>query len=275
MSKHEDPEPEFDLVEAIYDALDANDPEQALELARQGLSEDDDEDPVIHFLSGIALLDLDEPEQAADTLGRAAQLDPEDAEFRANLALALFRACRFSEATEEVERAAECDPALPDAMYVRGLLLEREGSTERADEQFRHAAELDPERFPAPTRLTRTVFEEQIERARASLPDEFIRRLDEVAVTVETLPSEEILREEDPPMDPELFGLFVGVPLTGRSTFSPGGDLPPRILLFQRNLERCFPEPEELVRQIALTLYHELGHYLGMDEDELAAIDLD
>lgn len=274
MSEHDGREPEFDLVEAIYDALDGDAPERALELARQALVLEDGDDPVLHFLAGVALLELDEPEQAADFLGRAVELDPDDAEFRANLALALYRACRFGDASAEAARAEECDPTLPDASFVRGLLFERQGSLERADERFRRAAELDPERFPAPARLTDAAFEEHVERARASLPEEFARHLDEVAVTVEPVPSEEILLEEDPPMDPELFGLFVGVPLTGRSSFSPGGELPPRILLFKRTLERCFPDADELVRQIAVTLYHELGHYLGMDEDELEAIDL-
>jgi len=267
-------DPELDVVEAIYDALDADDPERALRLARQALAEDEGDDPVIHFLAGMALLELEEPERAAESLARATEIDPDDAEIRANLALALFRACRFADGTLQADRAAESDPSLPDALYVRGLLLEREGSIDRADEQFARAAELDPDRFPRPSRLTDEEFEAQIERARASLPAEFTRHLDEVAVTVEPVPSDEILFEEDPPMDPELFGLFVGVPLTDRSNFSPGGELPPRILLFKRNLERCFPEPGELVLQIAVTLYHELGHYLGMDEDELEAIDL-
>ena len=65
------------------------------------------------------------------------------------------------------------------------------------------------------------------------------------------------------------------MPLTERSVFSPGGELPPQILLFKRNLERCFSDRQELEREIAVTLYHELGHYLGMREAELEAIDLD
>jgi len=274
MTDHEGEEPEYDLVEAIYDALDGDDPERALELARRALTGDDGDDPVIQFLAGVALLELDEPEQAADLLARAVEIDPDDAEFRANLALALYRACRFDDAATEADRAGKSDPNLPDALFVRGLLLERQGSMDRADEQFRRAAELDPERFPEPARLSAAEFEEQIERARTSLPEEFLRHLDDVAVTVEPVPSDEILFEEDPPMDPELVGLFVGVALTDRSSFSPGGELPPRILLFQRTLERYFPDRDELVDQIAVTLYHELGHYLGMDEEELEAIDL-
>jgi predicted Zn-dependent protease with MMP-like domain len=154
------------------------------------------------------------------------------------------------------------------------LLAERADGPAIADEHFEKAAALDPERFPAPCRLSDSDFEECIAAAREMLSEEFKRHLDRVVVTVEQLPSDDIIFDDKPPLDPELFGLFVGVPLTERTSFSPGGELPPRILLFKRNLERCFPELEELKREIAGTLHHELGHYLGMEEEDLEAIDL-
>jgi predicted Zn-dependent protease with MMP-like domain len=268
-------DPDLRLIESIYDALDGNDPALALRLASEAMAgPGEEEDPVVHFLAGVALIELDEPEQAVAALARAVELDPDDAEFRANMAFALYRSCAFEEAEEESLRTLEADGSLPDAHYVRALLLERRGETVAADEHFARAAELDPERFPAPSRMSDAEFESHIVRARARLAAEFVRHLDAVAVSVEPFPATEILLEEEPPLDPELFGLFVGVPLTGRSAFSPGGELPPRILLFKRNLERCFPDPAELERQIAITLYHELGHYLGMEEEELEAIEL-
>jgi predicted Zn-dependent protease with MMP-like domain len=274
MEKMHDSDPGYDLVESIYDALDRDDPDLALRLARGALDESVEADPVIHFLAGVALLELDDPEQAAATLSRAVELDPDDAEFRANLAFALYRSCAFSEAVEEARRALEADSGLPDTHFVLALLLERSGDA-AADSHFKRAAELDDERFPLPSRLGEAEFEAIVLRARDRLPEKFARHLDSVAVSVEPLPDDAILNEEEPPLDPELFGLFVGVPLTGRSVFSPGGDLPPRILLFKRNLERCFTDRDELEREIAVTLYHELGHYLGMNEEELVAIDLD
>jgi len=55
---------------------------------------------------------------------------------------------------------------------------------------------------------------------------------------VEDLPSELILTDEEPPLDPELLGLFVGTARTDRSYGAGGVEAPPRILLFKRNLER-------------------------------------
>ena len=90
-----------------------------------------------------------------------------------------------------------------------------------------------------------------------------------MTLTVDDLPADSLLRAEQPPLDPELLGLFVGVPLSEQSSFSPGGELPPGILLFKRNLERLALQPAELIEEIAITVYHELGHYLGLDEQEL------
>jgi len=256
------------VVETIYEALDRSDPAAALEAARLALEQEPD-DPVLHFLAGVSLLELDRPAAAVDALGRAVELDPDEAEFRANRALALFAGRRFDDALRAAQEALARDDSLPDAHYALGLALERAARFAAADSAFSRAAELDPDAFPLPLRLSRAAFGQRLSAAADRLPEAFRRRLDEVVVTVEELPSDELLEEDPAPLDPELFGLFVGLPLTERSSFSPGGELPPRILLFQRNLERAFPEPERLTDEIARTLYHELGHYLGMDEDEL------
>jgi predicted Zn-dependent protease with MMP-like domain len=255
------------ILDSIYVALDRGDASAALEIARSALAEDDD--PVLHFLAGIALLELDRPEQAEVELRRAVELDAEDPEFRANLALALFASCHFDEAEREARCALEKDETLPDAHHSLALVLERFGRFDEADRAFRRAGELDPDAFRAPLRLSGRDFEAYVAAAADRLPESFRRQLDDVVVTVEPLPSRGLLLDDPVPLDPELFGLFVGVPLTARSSFSPGGELPPRILLFQRNLERCFPQRERLIDEITRTLYHELGHYLGMDEDEL------
>jgi predicted Zn-dependent protease with MMP-like domain len=271
---HDDPD--LQLVEAIYDALDASEPARALQLARTALDLEELDDPVLHFLAGVALRELDRPDQAARELDRAVELDPDDAEFRANLAFALFSACRFPDAERAAREAISSDASLPDAHYALALVLERrESSRAAAEDAFRRAAELDPEAYPAPRRSSREAFESLVRSASDHLPERFQQPLSEVVVSVDDLPTDEILRSESVPLDPELFGLFVGVPLTARTTFAVGGELPPRVMIFQRNLERCFTVEAQLVEEIARTLYHELGHYLGMDEDDLEAIGLD
>jgi predicted Zn-dependent protease with MMP-like domain len=260
-------------LEAIYDALDSDDPGRALELARDELNRHGD-DPVLHFLAGMARLAQDLPGDAAGHLATAVELDPEDAEFRARLALALYHGGRLDEAREQAEAALSLDQALPEAHDVRGLLHELDGEPDEADRCFNRAHELEPESFPLATRLSPDAFAARVAEAGERLPEAFRRHLDDVTLSVEPVPPRELVEAETPPLDPSLLGLFVGVALPERSHFSAGGELPPRIYLFQRNLERYSVDGDDLVEQIAVTVYHELGHYLGLDEEELIGIDL-
>ncbi len=269
-----DDHPELDLIETIYDALDAGDPSAALELARRELGAGGEDDPVLRFLAGVCLVELDRPAEAVSDLTRAVELDSDDAEFVATLALAQFRCCRFEDAERTAAQGVELPQPLPDGIYVAGLLRERTGDFEQADAMFDQAADADPERFPRPSRMSSDDFAACVERARQHLPDPFRGHLDdEIVLIVDPLPADELLQEESPPLDPELLGLFVGVPLTERDLQSTGGEHPARIYLFKRNLERFTSSTEELAEQIAVTLYHELGHYLGLDEDQLEELD--
>ncbi len=122
--------------------------------------------------------------------------------------------------------------------------------------------------------MSRSEFEGEVARALEELPEEFREALAEVTVLVEDVPPEEILGEGEDKLDPDLLGLFVGRALTERSFSGPGGELPPRILLFQRNIENAVADREELRREIVVTLRHELGHFLGHDEEGLEGMGL-
>ena len=104
-------------------------------------------------------------------------------------------------------------------------------------------------------------FEDHVRRALDSLPDDLARGLENVAVVV---------REEHPD-DPDLFGLYEGVPLPERRHDHAGG-LPDRIAIYRKPLEESFPDPRELEREIRVTVLHELAHYFGLDEERLAEL---
>jgi predicted Zn-dependent protease with MMP-like domain len=77
-----------------------------------------------------------------------------------------------------------------------------------------------------------------------------------------------VLSAEQPPLAPDLLGLFVGRHLLERSH----DDLPSApgaIFLFRRNLLRTCRSKEELAREIRITVQHEVGHLLGLDEEDL------
>ena len=107
-------------------------------------------------------------------------------------------------------------------------------------------------------RVDRDTFERLVAEAVAAVPAAFASALDEVAVVVE---------DQAPPGGPPLYGLYVGVPYT-----VPGGAfgaLPPRIAVYMHPLMDHCASDEELVAQVRITVLHELGHHLGLDEDRL------
>jgi predicted Zn-dependent protease with MMP-like domain len=222
----------------------------------------------------VALLELDRPSEAITYLQDAIRLDPDDAEYRSKLATGLFRACRFEEARDQAINAVTDDDRLAEAHWLLALIAERSAETAEAEKRFELATALDAERFPRATRLSRESFEGHVAAAIDRLPADYRKYLDRIAVTVEDLPATEVLLDENPPLDAEaLLGLFVGVPLGDQESGAPA-ELPPRILIFKKNLERLALNDEELIEEIGVTLYHELGHYLGLDEEELESLDL-
>ncbi len=105
-----------------------------------------------------------------------------------------------------------------------------------------------------------TDFDDVVRAALDSLPTEFARGLENVAIVVE---------DEHP--EPGLFGSYDGVPLPERRAGDPL--YPDRIVIYRRPLEEAFGgDPAELERQIRITVLHELAHHFGIDEDRLAAL---
>jgi predicted Zn-dependent protease with MMP-like domain len=100
-------------------------------------------------------------------------------------------------------------------------------------------------------------FDEHVERALASLPAELHEAIRNVEISVE---------DEDPD-DPDVFGLYEGVPLPERGDWA--GAIPDRIRIFRVPLVESFPDPSELEAEIRITVLHEVAHYFGIDEDRL------
>src|SRR3954469_15552658 len=106
--------------------------------------------------------------------------------------------------------------------------------------------------------LGRGAFEALVERALDEIPDEIAALVNNLVVLV----------EDDPPLDePDLLGLYDGVSLTERGADHTG--LPDRITIFRGPLLEMCAEEEELVRQIRITVVHEIAHHFGIDEVRL------
>jgi predicted Zn-dependent protease with MMP-like domain len=119
--------------------------------------------------------------------------------------------------------------------------------------------------------LGRAAFERVAEAALDRLPTGFAELMDNVVIQVEEEPDRQTLIELE--LDPDehtLFGLYTGVPLDERGG-GYGGVLPDVILLYRQPLLAACRSTEELIREIQLTLLHEIGHHFGLNDDEMHA----
>jgi len=227
------------------------------------------------WLEGAALNQLGRSDEALPRLVAAAEALPDALDVLVEQGIALYELCRFDEARRVLLRAEKAERDEPWTQHHLGLVAERRGELEEARRRFGRARKLAPEEFPAPIALSPAAFDRAVEDALAELPEAVRRYLANVAITVEDLPSEEDLLACDPPLSPSILGLFRGPPYGRSDGVDPWTHLPSSIVLFQRNLERFARSRADLIEQIGITLIHEVGHFLGMDEDELYARGLD
>lgn len=96
------------------------------------------------------------------------------------------------------------------------------------------------------------------EEALATLPEELLDDLENVAIVV----------EDEPEDGSETLGVYEGTALTERDS-SWFGMLPDRVVLFRGPLSRMCEDEDDLFEEIAITLVHEIGHYHGIDEERL------
>lgn len=117
---------------------------------------------------------------------------------------------------------------------------------------------------PAPGYAPWMRFEDLVADALDALPDWVVERMDNV----------EVLVEDDPPPDePDLLGLYQGIPLAERDG-SYAFVLPDTITLFRSTLEeRAGRDPEALRSEIVRTIVHEVAHHFGIDDDRLHELD--
>jgi predicted Zn-dependent protease with MMP-like domain len=120
--------------------------------------------------------------------------------------------------------------------------------------------------------MTRAAFEQLVAEAVTLIPARFRREMKNLALVVEEEPSAELLEEMEIEPPDSLYGLYQGTPLPER-TWGFGNTLPDRITLFQRPIEEDCEDEDEIRVVIGETLIHEVGHYFGLSEEEIEAIE--
>ncbi|MGH7730810.1 MAG: metallopeptidase family protein [Candidatus Eiseniibacteriota bacterium] len=259
-------ETEWDAVEQVWDLLDEGKTEGA-RAALEALLARRPRHPDLLVVDAAVSLDEGDAGRALSAL-RGAERSADPALFFHLRAASHFELVELAAARDDAERALAINPESPESHALLAKTLELLGEAETAETHFRFARELDPERFPLPLEVSDTEFDALVETSLLELPAEVRKHLDELPVVVEAGPEIEILRAEKPPISPDVLGLFVGRDLLER-THSDLPGAPGAIYLFRRNLLRACADREELAREVKITVQHEVGHLLGLDEDDL------
>lgn len=130
-------------------------------------------------------------------------------------------------------------------------------------------------------RMTDDEFESAIEDALETIPERFLKALENIEIVMQDEPGEEQLAsvegdgwydgpdgEHTEEAPDELFGLYEGIALPERGDYG-WCEVPDVITIFKGPHERSFDTREQVVEEIGKTVIHEIGHYFGLDDNKL------
>jgi predicted Zn-dependent protease with MMP-like domain len=108
-------------------------------------------------------------------------------------------------------------------------------------------------------KMTRDRFEELVGEALDEVPPELLDLMDNVVILV---------RDEPPPDERDLLGLYEGYALTERG-WDYSGVLPDRITIFRNPILALCDSEEDVIEEVAVTVVHEIAHHFGIDDARL------
>jgi predicted Zn-dependent protease with MMP-like domain/Flp pilus assembly protein TadD len=225
----------------------------------------------VHYLKAKAAFYMDDLEGALFLVRRALKASGgEVAVYRAFDGQIQFELGRYEEARRSLESAVAMDPDSAHASYHLALALERLGEDEAAAAAFVRANALDPDN-PVPVSIDEEEFRAVAAEAFDNLPRSIREYVEDVPLLVEDWPSREMIAGEN--VSPQILGIYIGTPRTELEVSQQPEDLT-RVVLFKRNLEKVCTTREELCEQIQVTVRHEIGHHLGLSEEDLDRLGL-
>ncbi|MCJ7790451.1 MAG: metallopeptidase family protein [Candidatus Atribacteria bacterium] len=121
-------------------------------------------------------------------------------------------------------------------------------------------------------KVTLKEFEELISEAVNDLPENFKEKMENIAIAIEDLPSQELLIEMKIKSPYGLLGLYRGVPYPRRGIWYRNV-LPDKIIIFKKPIEVRCRNREDIKESVRRVVIHEIGHYFGLNEADLRKIE--
>jgi predicted Zn-dependent protease with MMP-like domain len=173
----------------------------------------------------------------------------------------------LTEALAWIDEAPEC----ADAHYEAALAYEDLGREVERRQHMLEVLRLDALEQQLPLRDCETIIYDEVERTLAELPHDFSERLGPVAILVEPRPSRVLVEEG---ADARLLGWFEGA--TAEQLAGPDAPLTPtRILIFSHNHAAAFEDDVSLRDEVRATVLHEVGHFFGLEEEDMHRLGLE
>lgn len=118
--------------------------------------------------------------------------------------------------------------------------------------------------------MTDERFEQLVAEGIDAIPERFLKKLENVAIVIADEPTSEQLNANDVPAGGTLLGLYEGIPLVERGEGYGGLVLPDKITIFKLPvLEEANADEDEIRRVVKETVWHEIAHYFGYDDEEI------
>lgn len=119
--------------------------------------------------------------------------------------------------------------------------------------------------------MTREKFEKLVIEALNSIPENLLKKLENVDIVVQEEPTPYQLKKLKAKKEIIIFGLYEGIPKTKRIGY--GEVLPDKITIFKKPIERIACSEEEIKEIVKKTLWHEIGHHFGLDERKIREVE--
>lgn len=177
----------------------------------------------------------------------------------------------FDDAEARLRQLLVDSPDDADVTHQLADLLEDAGKLEEANRFFLETLRLDGAKPPLATPELLGRIEATVAEVFESLPPEFKTRLGHVPLLIEPRPSEDVVQGG---LDPRSLGLFDGADHASDLNLESRA-APTRIVLFSENLLDEAGTGPELEEEVAITVLHEIGHYFGLDEEDMVRLGLD
>jgi predicted Zn-dependent protease with MMP-like domain len=247
------------------------DAEGALDTIESAFDFIDEEDDLIEavMVRTEALLSIEDYENARESLGELSTSVIDDGNLALDLAELSLAAEDPNAAIRWVEVAKKDDALRADALHLLGRIHEAKDDHAGKVAAWKEVRELD-QKAPA---ATVTISEDELERiavgALDELPEDVKKRLENVPILIDEMPSDDLIAEG---VDPRSLGLFQGTAMPDAGGAAPAVT---NILLFKTNLERAAEDLDHLADEVRITVLHETAHYFGLDEEDLVQLGLD